>query len=461
LKKSTLSLCMIVKNEERFLRDCLESVKDVVDQIVIVDTGSADLTVDIAKEYGAEIYHFPWCHDFSAARNESLKYATCDWIMWMDADERLAPESTGHFLRILASEKLPVVYKVNIHSIWKDKSTIQLSSAHRIFNNYKGIYFSGKIHEQIASSASAVNAEERDSNIVIHHLGYGLDVESIKKKNRRNRELLVQMVKESPDSAYAHYTLAQHYSMTDEPEKALNHYEKAYRLNQFDAPMTASLLNTMAESHVKLGHYDIAKALCKISVKMIPIQVGGYYLLYKIANKQNNYRDAITCLKKLNEQNKDVKLSEKRISTDILIDEDRILYTIGFNYLESGDLKKAVTYYEKVYRNKKENTGLLEEMVSIYLRLKDFTKAEWLLKTLVRVKKEDLQYQDLLGIVLIKQKKFQDAVTVYESMIRKDPNNNKILRRLIGLYGKIGCVSEAKEILSSGAMPISAKYNHS
>ena len=454
MKKATLSLCMIVKNEERYLSDCLKSVKDVVDQIVIVDTGSSDQTVDIAKEYEAEIYHFPWCGDFSAARNESLKYATCDWIMWMDADERLAPESTEHLLRILASEELPVVYKVNIHSVWKDKTTIQLSSAHRIFNNNKGIYFSGKIHEQITRSASAVSAEERDSNIVIHHLGYGSSPESTKRKHKRNRKLLEQMVTESPDSAYAHYTLAQHYSMTEEHRKALVHYEKAYTLKQFDNSMTASLLNTMAESHVKLGNYDIAQEFCKISLTMIPRQVGGYYLLYEIANKQNNYKGAITWLEKLQVQNKEVKLSEKRISTDILIDEDRILYTLGLLYLKSGNTDKAIYYYERVYQNKNDHIELLEEMVNIYTQTKNFEKAEKILKKLAQNDTKKIIYQDLLGIVLIKQKKFKDAIAVYESVLRKEGTNNLILKKLVGLYGKIGNMNKARQLLRLGAISI-------
>ena len=91
--KCTVSLCMIVKDEELFLRDCLESIKNVIDQIVIVDTGSRDATIDIAKEYKASIYHFKWCDDFSAARQESIKHANCDWILYLDADERLRPES--------------------------------------------------------------------------------------------------------------------------------------------------------------------------------------------------------------------------------------------------------------------------------------------------------------------------------------------------------------------------------
>ena len=445
---------MIVKDEELFLRDCLKSVKDIVNQIVVVDTGSADLTIDIAKEYGAEIYHFPWCGDFSAARNESLKYATGDWILWMDADERLSPESTENLLGILKSEELPVVYKVNIHSIWWDNSTVQVSSALRIFNNKKGMYFSGRIHEQVICGASGENAERRDSNILIHHLGYGLDPKATKRKNRRNRELLEQMVKESPYSAYAHYTMAQHYSMTDEPETALNHYEKAYRLNQFDKSMTASLLSTMAESHVKLSNYEIAKRFCEMSIKMMPIQVGGYYLLYEIANKQNNYKDAITWLKKLYEQNKELKLSKKRISTDILIDEDRILYTMGLLYLKSGNTDKAIYYYERVYQNKKDHTALLEEMVNIYTQTENFEKAEKILRRLTQINKKEHNYSDLLGIMLIKQKKFKDAITVYESILRKEGTNNLILKKLVGLYGKVGNMNKARELLRFGAISI-------
>ena len=444
---------MIVKNEERFLGGCLDSIKDVADQIIVVDTGSTDKTSDIAKQYNAQIYYFDWCDDFSAARNVSLKYATGDWILWMDADERLAPESTRHLLSILSHEKMPIVYKTNIHSIWRDNSTLQLSSAFRIFNNYKGICFSGRIHEQVKLSAFSGKAEERDSNVVIHHLGYGLDSASAKRKSRRNRKLLKQMVEESPDSAYAHYTLAQHYSMNEEHGKALKHYEKSYALKQFDKSMTASLLNTMAESHIKLGNYDIAKGFCEASLKLIPIQVGGYYLSYEIANKQNEHNDAILWLKRLYQKNKEIRASKKRISTDMLIDEDKIIYTIGLKYLEFGDLKTAVTFYEKAYENNNENIKLMEEMAGMYIQLNDFSNAERFLHLLVRIKK-DPRYQDLLGIVLIRQKRFQDAITVYESMIRKDPNNDMILKRLIGLYGKIGRMSKAKEILRSKKIPI-------
>src|SRR3989344_859109 len=102
MAKPTITLCMITKNEEKSLADCLNSAKDVIDEIIIVDTGSTDKTKEIAKKFcdmrtrsqlTAKIYDFKWIDDFSAARNESLKYATKDWILVLDADELIDKES--------------------------------------------------------------------------------------------------------------------------------------------------------------------------------------------------------------------------------------------------------------------------------------------------------------------------------------------------------------------------------
>ena len=93
VKKPTISLCMIVKNEEDFLSQCLQSVEGVVDEIVMVDTGSSDLTLEIARSFKAKVFQHEWKEDFSDARNVSLKHATSDWILFLDGDEVLEPES--------------------------------------------------------------------------------------------------------------------------------------------------------------------------------------------------------------------------------------------------------------------------------------------------------------------------------------------------------------------------------
>ena len=101
---------MIVRDEASLLSECLASIQNVAQQIVVVDTGSNDDTVAIAKSFGAEVHHFEWIDDFAAARNESLRFATGDWILWLDADERLMPESLPHLKRLLAPASSPTVY---------------------------------------------------------------------------------------------------------------------------------------------------------------------------------------------------------------------------------------------------------------------------------------------------------------------------------------------------------------
>ena len=91
---------MIVRDEENTLTLCLNSVKDIVDQMVIVDTGSKDKTIQIAKNLGADVHQFQWCDSFAEARNESIKYANGDWILWMDADETLDPSSIAELKKI-------------------------------------------------------------------------------------------------------------------------------------------------------------------------------------------------------------------------------------------------------------------------------------------------------------------------------------------------------------------------
>ena len=93
---------MIVKNEEATLAACLASVADLVDEMIVVDTGSTDRTRDVAGQGGARVVDFAWVDDFAAARNESIRHATGDWIFWLDADERL-DEANREKLRAVVS----------------------------------------------------------------------------------------------------------------------------------------------------------------------------------------------------------------------------------------------------------------------------------------------------------------------------------------------------------------------
>ena len=123
-RKPRLSVCMIVKNEERFLGQCLASVKDIAHELIVIDTGSTDRTVEIALEHGAQVGHFEWCNDFAAARNASIAPATGDWIVFLDADEELSPTEKQNHPVLLDSDnvaliRLPLINALNLSGFLK------------------------------------------------------------------------------------------------------------------------------------------------------------------------------------------------------------------------------------------------------------------------------------------------------------------------------------------------------
>ncbi|MBV8424694.1 MAG: glycosyltransferase family 2 protein, partial [Candidatus Eremiobacteraeota bacterium] len=173
-----ISLCMIVRDEERFLPDALESVRGVVDEMCIVDTGSRDTTVEIARRAGARIREIAWEDDFSKARNAALEMATYRWILVIDADERLSPRSRD-FVRELRDRPAELTgLWVRCFNFTDDyKGTGAMSNALvRIFPNHGRIRYRNPIHEIVALDGSQSGVPAVLSPVEIIHLGYMQDV---------------------------------------------------------------------------------------------------------------------------------------------------------------------------------------------------------------------------------------------------------------------------------------------
>jgi len=197
------SASMIVRNEERFLRGCLESIRDVVDEIVIVDTGSEDGTKAIALEYGARVFDFPWSGDFAAARNEALKHCLGEWILYIDADERLRPADKGYVTQIL-SDGGKAAYTVVFYPIVGYTAYPE----YRIFRNDPRIRFEGVIHESMVSAIHGVarvdGLEIGECDLTIDHLGYEGDLTH---KHVRNVSLLRAQIENDPERIYLRWQL--------------------------------------------------------------------------------------------------------------------------------------------------------------------------------------------------------------------------------------------------------------
>jgi glycosyltransferase involved in cell wall biosynthesis len=182
-KRPLLSLCMIVKNEEKNIGECLKSAQGLADEIIVTDTGSTDNTIEIAKSYGAKIEHFAWTKDFSAARNYSISKATCRWIIWLDADDRLPKKTIEELRKILSKESLSKVFYFEICD-GKGTKFLQI----RVFPNKGQVKFEGRIHEQLLPSIRKLGLSEVKLPLEILHTGYE-NPAILKEKQLRNLEL--------------------------------------------------------------------------------------------------------------------------------------------------------------------------------------------------------------------------------------------------------------------------------
>jgi glycosyltransferase involved in cell wall biosynthesis len=220
-KRPLLSLCMIVKNEEKNIGECLKSAQGLADEIIVTDTGSTDKTVEIAQSYGAKIEHFAWTKDFAAARNYSVSKATSRWVIWLDADDRL-PKKTVEEIREQLKRETPdkVFYLVVCNSIDEGKTGVRFSQI-RVFPNTSKICFEGRIHEQILASVRKFKFTEIQLPLEVFHTGYENSA-LLKEKQRRNLELFKE---EYPDpmkmNPNAMYHFGASYEIIEDYENAL------------------------------------------------------------------------------------------------------------------------------------------------------------------------------------------------------------------------------------------------
>jgi tetratricopeptide (TPR) repeat protein len=228
----TLTLAMIVKDEEEHLGRCLEAAAPWVDQLVVVDTGSTDRTVEIALGHGAEVLHHEWTGDFAAARNVSFDAATSDWIVYLDADEVLVDGDGPKLRELLGRVWREAFFLVETNYTGSiEDGTAVTHNALRLFRNRPEYRFEGRMHEQIAHRLPAYLPERAEVSAVrVDHYGYLGVVRDSKAKSARNIELLARQEAEQGESSFLHYNLGSEYAAAGDRAAALERFRKAWAL---------------------------------------------------------------------------------------------------------------------------------------------------------------------------------------------------------------------------------------
>ena len=233
--KPRLSVCMITKNEEIFLDQCLKSIQDVADEIIIIDTGSNDQTIQIAHKHGAQIGTFEWCDDFAAARNVSIAQASGDWILILDADEELCIDSVDK-IPYLLSQKNVSLYRVAIQN--QDSGPRSKTLVPRLFRNIAGLQFIGRVHETILPTLELISRDwglitPIGDMLLIHH-GYTDSIVQSRNKVERNYNLLIRAVEEFPRAPHYRMHLGLELMRMDRVDESFAEYNQALNLLNTD-----------------------------------------------------------------------------------------------------------------------------------------------------------------------------------------------------------------------------------
>lgn len=336
-----LSLCMIVKNEAKNLPRCLDSVQGVVDEMIVLDTGSTDATPEIARSYGATVVQFEWCNDFSLARNEALKFVLGDWVLVLDADETLAAEFIPMLQKVIQPQSTLVVNLVR-HEIGATQSPYSLVS--RLFRRHPAIQFSRPYHAMIDDSVVQLLAQAptwqviNTSEVAILHYGYEPGMIASRDKRQTAKATMEAFWKAHPDDAYGCSKLGALYVEIGEVNRGVELLEQGLRSLSESAPIRYELHYHLGIAYSRLKQYPLAEQHYQSATQQ-PIldclKLGAYNNwggLLKAkgdwVNARNSYQ---TCLE---------------IDPNFAIGH----YNLGMTLKASGQLEAAISHYQAAIR---------------------------------------------------------------------------------------------------------------
>jgi glycosyltransferase involved in cell wall biosynthesis/thioredoxin-like negative regulator of GroEL len=279
-----LSVCLIVRNEERHLDRCLESVRGLADEIVVVDTGSTDRTIDIARAHGARIVTIEWRDDFSLARNFSVEQATGDWILCLDADETIAVRDHAVIRAEIDQERFDAVLVPQRHYLPSGSTVVGLQegsggydegepfagfvdvTCRRLFRNLPWLRFQNRVHEELVSQHPARPLAERTGAWVIHHYGKLGDRERLRAKGEAYLRIGRHKAAEEPGNPQAHYELGVQYAELGRLEEATSAFEHALAI----APGYRDARFRVALCQANLGNFPAALEILRVCAQTLP-----------------------------------------------------------------------------------------------------------------------------------------------------------------------------------------------
>ncbi|MBN8554971.1 MAG: tetratricopeptide repeat protein [Deltaproteobacteria bacterium] len=392
-----ISVCFITKDESKWIGECIEHLKPIISEFILVDTGSTDDTIAIARSKGAQVYQIEWPHDFSAARNISLQYATQPWILKIDPDERL---DSRDFSRLMALTQTDVpAYQFWTRAYTNDPSRMTLTSYQacigeyaerekgyrgfltypniRLFKNSPEIRYRGKIHESVESTLPGykINADGRITSpvpapldIYFHHYGH-TDAASEKKSPLYN-SLIQEELKQNPNNWYVLFEMGIDQFRRGDFRAAIDSFCKADRA----LPKKPQVLSNLGLSLLNIGERKEAEAVLRECLAIDPF-----------------YHDAAL--------------------------------NLGLCYFETNEFQQAIYYFDEALKIAPHSFTALRAKGQALAQTGDLDSSHDCFRAALKIMPHFLEAKVDLAIVLINLQKADEAKQMLEEILDEDPHN--------------------------------------
>lgn len=367
----TLGLSMIVKNEEAMLRRCLDSIAPYVHEMVIVDTGSTDSTVEIVESYDATVYHHPWQNSFSEARNYALAQNTTDWIIQLDADEEFVAEDA----ELMRSTIENVHEDIRIGAIYTALMNFLAGaqwSRHyfqRIFRR-EGARYVGVVHNQLEHSGGVL-----ESAIRIRHFGYALDKEKMDAKAKRTGDLLRKQLEENPANTFAQMNLVRilrNRENFEETIAAAEGFLRSYGLSM-QSMHRQMIMNDLAYCLTVSDRTNDAEQVCRRVLQENPGNLDVLFNMAVVWMKREDPLQSIHFWKQFLKAKHTQDQSGRVVPliVDTYTSDDKVWNNIGECFKMLGQWDKALPCYAEAVRLNPNEAGYYKGAHAAYMHLKD------------------------------------------------------------------------------------------
>ncbi len=418
-----LSLCMIARDNERTIAAALEGIRPHVDEMIVVDTGSTDRTAEIAAGIGARVFHFPWCDDFSAARNESIRHALGQWVFWMDTDDIIDADNARKIPELVSREIPPTVLgflmKVRCPSVGEngDGGFVEVDQV-KLFRNLPHLRFELRIHEQILMSIRRAGGTTAWTDIFVVHANADTSPEGRAKKLERDLRILQLDHQEHPDHPFVLFNMGMTYAEAGRHEEAIGFLWQSIGRSGDDDSHLRKAFAFLVSNYRHVGRHLTAWETCLKGLKQFPDDPELRFRQATMLGDFANLPDAARAFEDLLMLQNGRHLS----SVDRAIQGYRARQNLAAVYTDMGEFAKAEEQWRRVVEEVPNDRAFRERHCRLLFEHFAPSVAEPAFRELIARNPQNAAALHNLGSILYKLGRFDEGTAVYRQSLELRPD---------------------------------------